>query len=214
MGAQKCRIVGKSQSVLIMIDPIIFTRTRNHTALCGHPQMRRCAACTVTNLAACRAALPHFSKLDAHDALSDRASSTQHALFDLLRSGDPTLVRYGCGAVYNPSRFLCRRMRSARRWPRVMTHCMDTGAGGFPLLVALLFCRRALESLFLDTAAANPADRRRCRCCQRQCGRKVAAGVDRVRFPIGAHDELKNVGRHCGLRRDSVLPIGWRPPDR
>jgi hypothetical protein len=28
MGSQKCRIVGKSQSVLIMIDPITFTRTR------------------------------------------------------------------------------------------------------------------------------------------------------------------------------------------
>ena len=28
MGSQKCRIVGKSQSVLILIDPIISTRTR------------------------------------------------------------------------------------------------------------------------------------------------------------------------------------------
>jgi hypothetical protein len=28
MGSQNCRIVGKSQSVLIMITPIIFTRTR------------------------------------------------------------------------------------------------------------------------------------------------------------------------------------------
>jgi hypothetical protein len=28
MGSQKCRIVGKSQSVLIMISPIISTRTR------------------------------------------------------------------------------------------------------------------------------------------------------------------------------------------
>eukprot|EP01047_Picozoa_sp_COSAG01_P020020 COSAG01_NODE_1131_length_11572_cov_84.273337_8_plen_166_part_00 len=28
MGSQKCRIVGKSQPVLIMISPIIFTRTR------------------------------------------------------------------------------------------------------------------------------------------------------------------------------------------
>ena len=28
MGSQKCGIVGKSQSVLIMINPIIFTRTR------------------------------------------------------------------------------------------------------------------------------------------------------------------------------------------
>jgi hypothetical protein len=28
MGTQKCRIVGKSQSVLIMVDPMISTRTR------------------------------------------------------------------------------------------------------------------------------------------------------------------------------------------
>jgi hypothetical protein len=28
MGLQKCRIVGKSEAVLIMINPIIFTRTR------------------------------------------------------------------------------------------------------------------------------------------------------------------------------------------
>jgi hypothetical protein len=28
MGSPKCRIVGTSQSVLIMIDPIIFTHTR------------------------------------------------------------------------------------------------------------------------------------------------------------------------------------------
>jgi hypothetical protein len=42
MGSQRCRIVGKSQSVLIMINPIIFTRTRiplcegpsRHHALC------------------------------------------------------------------------------------------------------------------------------------------------------------------------------------
>jgi hypothetical protein len=31
MGSQKSRIVGKSQSVLMMINPIIFTRTRKHT---------------------------------------------------------------------------------------------------------------------------------------------------------------------------------------
>eukprot|EP01049_Picozoa_sp_SAG25_P016296 SAG25_NODE_3675_length_1003_cov_1.250000_1_plen_148_part_10 len=29
MGSQKCRIVGKSQSVLMMINPIIFTRPRS-----------------------------------------------------------------------------------------------------------------------------------------------------------------------------------------
>ena len=28
MGSQNCRIVGKSQSVLVIINPIIFTRTR------------------------------------------------------------------------------------------------------------------------------------------------------------------------------------------
>jgi hypothetical protein len=31
MGSQKCRNVGKSQPVLIMIDPNIFTRTRIRT---------------------------------------------------------------------------------------------------------------------------------------------------------------------------------------
>eukprot|EP01047_Picozoa_sp_COSAG01_P002225 COSAG01_NODE_58_length_30193_cov_12.302020_8_plen_102_part_00 len=29
MGSQKCGIVGKSQPVLMMVNPIIFTRTRN-----------------------------------------------------------------------------------------------------------------------------------------------------------------------------------------
>eukprot|EP01047_Picozoa_sp_COSAG01_P007348 COSAG01_NODE_279_length_19520_cov_41.772154_1_plen_45_part_10 len=29
MGSQKCRNVGKSQPVLTMINPIIFTRTRS-----------------------------------------------------------------------------------------------------------------------------------------------------------------------------------------
>jgi hypothetical protein len=28
MGSQQCGIVGKSQSVLVMINPMIFTRTR------------------------------------------------------------------------------------------------------------------------------------------------------------------------------------------
>eukprot|EP01047_Picozoa_sp_COSAG01_P011636 COSAG01_NODE_511_length_16061_cov_15.815875_9_plen_43_part_00 len=28
MGSPKCGIVGKSQSVLVMIDPMIFTRSR------------------------------------------------------------------------------------------------------------------------------------------------------------------------------------------
>jgi ribosomal protein S14 len=36
MGSQTCRIVGKSQPVLIMINPIIFTRTRNTPP--GRPQ--------------------------------------------------------------------------------------------------------------------------------------------------------------------------------
>jgi hypothetical protein len=34
MGSQKCRIVGKSQSVLIVINPIIFTRTRSCLVCC------------------------------------------------------------------------------------------------------------------------------------------------------------------------------------
>eukprot|EP01047_Picozoa_sp_COSAG01_P030998 COSAG01_NODE_2182_length_8212_cov_7.046838_2_plen_172_part_00 len=33
MGSQNCRIVGKSQSVLMMINPIIFTRTRKYRIL-------------------------------------------------------------------------------------------------------------------------------------------------------------------------------------
>jgi hypothetical protein len=33
MGSQKCRIVGKSQSVLMMINPMISTRTRMHGGL-------------------------------------------------------------------------------------------------------------------------------------------------------------------------------------
>eukprot|EP01047_Picozoa_sp_COSAG01_P047897 COSAG01_NODE_4618_length_4876_cov_8.446305_3_plen_174_part_00 len=35
LGAPKCRNVGESQSVLIMIDPIIFTRTRSHADTCS-----------------------------------------------------------------------------------------------------------------------------------------------------------------------------------
>jgi hypothetical protein len=36
-GSQTCRIVGRSQSVLIMIDPIIFTRTRRFECMqCTH----------------------------------------------------------------------------------------------------------------------------------------------------------------------------------
>eukprot|EP01047_Picozoa_sp_COSAG01_P020908 COSAG01_NODE_1196_length_11303_cov_16.500714_14_plen_63_part_00 len=33
MGSQTCRIAGKSQSVLIMINPMIFTRTRTYWAV-------------------------------------------------------------------------------------------------------------------------------------------------------------------------------------
>jgi hypothetical protein len=39
MGSQTCRIVGKYQSVIIVINPIIFTRTRTDCA----PQL--CTAC-------------------------------------------------------------------------------------------------------------------------------------------------------------------------
>jgi hypothetical protein len=37
MGSQQCRIVGKSQLVLIMIDPVIFTRTRIWVRALGSP---------------------------------------------------------------------------------------------------------------------------------------------------------------------------------
>jgi hypothetical protein len=37
MGSQKCGIVGKSQSVLITINPIIFTRTRTSPVSRGTP---------------------------------------------------------------------------------------------------------------------------------------------------------------------------------
>eukprot|EP01047_Picozoa_sp_COSAG01_P140564 COSAG01_NODE_71495_length_255_cov_2.160256_1_plen_55_part_10 len=40
MGAQTCRIVGKSQSVLIMIHPIISTRTRMRGGGGGVPLSR------------------------------------------------------------------------------------------------------------------------------------------------------------------------------
>jgi hypothetical protein len=40
MGSQKCRIVGKSQPVLIMINPIIFTRTR--TPSCSDCRVSAC----------------------------------------------------------------------------------------------------------------------------------------------------------------------------
>eukprot|EP01047_Picozoa_sp_COSAG01_P054562 COSAG01_NODE_5977_length_3921_cov_3.697541_5_plen_130_part_00 len=35
MGSHKCRIVGKSQSVLMMISPMIFTRTRMMMTVCA-----------------------------------------------------------------------------------------------------------------------------------------------------------------------------------
>jgi hypothetical protein len=34
MGPGKYQVLGKSQSVLSVIDPIIFTRTRTHTYMC------------------------------------------------------------------------------------------------------------------------------------------------------------------------------------
>eukprot|EP01047_Picozoa_sp_COSAG01_P026603 COSAG01_NODE_1720_length_9391_cov_27.761085_6_plen_142_part_00 len=39
MGSQNCRIVGESQPVLIMIDPIIFTRTRTPLLLLLAPTL-------------------------------------------------------------------------------------------------------------------------------------------------------------------------------
>jgi hypothetical protein len=38
MGSQKCRIVGKSQSALILINPVIFTRTRTLWAASSSPK--------------------------------------------------------------------------------------------------------------------------------------------------------------------------------
>jgi hypothetical protein len=34
MGSHKCGIVGKSQSILIVLNPIIFTRTRSSVSVC------------------------------------------------------------------------------------------------------------------------------------------------------------------------------------
>jgi hypothetical protein len=46
MGSQKCRIVGKSQSVRIMINHIISTRTRMHAFMsCMYVCMYSCAPC-------------------------------------------------------------------------------------------------------------------------------------------------------------------------
>jgi hypothetical protein len=39
MGSQKCRNVGKSQSVHIMINPIISTRTRKNRSCLGGTQV-------------------------------------------------------------------------------------------------------------------------------------------------------------------------------
>jgi hypothetical protein len=41
MGSQKCRIVGKSQPVLTMINPIIFTRTRRLSVSVGTAQQQQ-----------------------------------------------------------------------------------------------------------------------------------------------------------------------------
>jgi hypothetical protein len=48
MGSQKCGIVGKSQPVLIMIDPIISTRTRNSIiCTCVRACVRACVICAL-----------------------------------------------------------------------------------------------------------------------------------------------------------------------
>eukprot|EP01049_Picozoa_sp_SAG25_P001415 SAG25_NODE_62_length_17948_cov_8.453975_8_plen_459_part_00 len=54
---QKCRIVGKSQSVLIMINPIIFTRTRIRLCVQGLCLVRDSAAASAKPLTACTAPL-------------------------------------------------------------------------------------------------------------------------------------------------------------
>jgi hypothetical protein len=45
IGSKKCRIVGESQSALMMIDPIIFTRTR---ILCRERERERALRATDT----------------------------------------------------------------------------------------------------------------------------------------------------------------------
>ena len=46
MGSQKCRIAGKPQSVLVMINPMIFTRTRTTLAVSSTPALPRWHLCS------------------------------------------------------------------------------------------------------------------------------------------------------------------------
>eukprot|EP01047_Picozoa_sp_COSAG01_P034554 COSAG01_NODE_2602_length_7394_cov_2.281563_2_plen_126_part_00 len=46
MGSQTCRIAGKPQSVLVMINPMIFTRTRTTLAVPSTPALPRWHLCS------------------------------------------------------------------------------------------------------------------------------------------------------------------------
>jgi hypothetical protein len=62
----KCRIVGKSQPGLIMIDPMISTRTRTLVRAAGRAVMRRrlCADCLAGCLPACLPARARRRSMD------------------------------------------------------------------------------------------------------------------------------------------------------
>ena len=59
---------------------------------------RRCAACTLANLAACPEALKYFAF-----ACKESSAMVQDSLFELLKNSDndDDLVRYGCDAIAN-----------------------------------------------------------------------------------------------------------------
>jgi hypothetical protein len=72
MGSQKCRIAGKSQSV-IMINLIIFTRTRTPAHSCGQEVER------LLLHAASSTARPLMKRWRATCSCSSRSASTRYA---------------------------------------------------------------------------------------------------------------------------------------
>jgi hypothetical protein len=102
MGSQKCGLVGKSQSVLIMINPIIFTRTRTWLAVVVL-QARPALDC-------CRPLAPRSPALAARpvDSSVDKAAAAAAA-------GRPRGPRGGVGAVatvachISQGRLICQR---------------------------------------------------------------------------------------------------------
>jgi hypothetical protein len=68
MGSQKCRIVGKYQSVLIMINPMIFTRTRT---CCGRGPVLAGCLCHRRTLLHRRGRRHHRPRID-HTAVVAR----------------------------------------------------------------------------------------------------------------------------------------------